>query len=181
MDGAAALVKNRGNENFSTPLACMMFLFIRRNTVSDRFFIAHHRSNKNARFRAKFRLLRQLILSSKTVPSFYRRMRISKTGCCRKRCVYRNCKPGLTIFCRNRAGALRRIQSQKYFEPRRIWTLNSQTGRFGLLRSGHTQVSSGWSLTTFRRVLIRPSFQMRFIDIQTFTWHESGICTEYHA
>lgn len=35
MDGAAALVKNRGNENFSTPLACMMFLFIRRNTVSE--------------------------------------------------------------------------------------------------------------------------------------------------
>ncbi|KAL5319376.1 hypothetical protein ACEPPN_012427 [Leptodophora sp. 'Broadleaf-Isolate-01'] len=35
VDGAAALVKNRGSENFSTPLACMMFLFIRRNAFQS--------------------------------------------------------------------------------------------------------------------------------------------------
>ncbi|PVH79815.1 C6 zinc finger protein [Cadophora sp. DSE1049] len=35
VDGAAALVKNRGTENFSTPFACMMFLFIRRNAIQS--------------------------------------------------------------------------------------------------------------------------------------------------
>ncbi|KAK0115894.1 hypothetical protein ONS95_012940 [Cadophora gregata] len=35
IDGATALVKNRGSENFRTPLACMMFLFIRRNAAQS--------------------------------------------------------------------------------------------------------------------------------------------------
>ncbi|KAG4428902.1 hypothetical protein IFR05_015616 [Cadophora sp. M221] len=35
IDGAAALVKDRGRENFSTPLACTMFLFIRRNSFQS--------------------------------------------------------------------------------------------------------------------------------------------------
>jgi hypothetical protein len=34
IDGAAALIRNRGMENFCTPFACNMFLFIRRNAVS---------------------------------------------------------------------------------------------------------------------------------------------------
>jgi hypothetical protein len=34
IDGAAALIRNRGRENFCTPFACNMFLFIRRNAVS---------------------------------------------------------------------------------------------------------------------------------------------------
>jgi hypothetical protein len=34
IDGAAALIRNRGRKNFCTPFACNMFLFIRRNAVS---------------------------------------------------------------------------------------------------------------------------------------------------
>jgi hypothetical protein len=34
IDGAAALIRNRGRENFCSPFACNMFLFIRRNAVS---------------------------------------------------------------------------------------------------------------------------------------------------
>ena len=34
IDGAAALIRKRGRENFCTPFACNMFLFIRRNAVS---------------------------------------------------------------------------------------------------------------------------------------------------
>lgn len=182
VDGAAALVKTRGNENFSTPLACMMFLFIRRNSVSAHFPIAHpSKSNKDARFRATFRLPRQLILSLKTARSSYRHMRILRIDSIRKRRVYRNCKLGSIMSCHNRAGTLRRIQSQKYFEPPRIWTSISQTGLSGRLLSGHTQLSYEWNLTTSRRVLIRPSFRMRFIDIQTSMWHEFGIYIEYHA
>ncbi|KAH7377995.1 C6 zinc finger protein [Cadophora sp. MPI-SDFR-AT-0126] len=35
VDGAAALVKNRGGKNFSTPFACMMFLFVRRSAIQS--------------------------------------------------------------------------------------------------------------------------------------------------
>ncbi|KAE8441830.1 hypothetical protein EG329_004283 [Mollisiaceae sp. DMI_Dod_QoI] len=35
VDGAAALMRNRGKENFCTPFACNMFLFIRRNAIQS--------------------------------------------------------------------------------------------------------------------------------------------------
>ncbi|KAE9363957.1 hypothetical protein N431DRAFT_550626 [Stipitochalara longipes BDJ] len=40
IDGAASLLRSRGIENFSTPFACNMFLFIRRNAIQSHLQIS---------------------------------------------------------------------------------------------------------------------------------------------
>ncbi|KAH8592851.1 C6 zinc finger protein [Bisporella sp. PMI_857] len=40
IDGAGALIRNRGKENVCTPFACNMFLFVRRNTIQSHLQIS---------------------------------------------------------------------------------------------------------------------------------------------